>query len=78
MREITFVVTGDEVDGGYTARSHWPDGNRDLFTEGDSRDELVRNIREIIDLTADGEVTKPELIHLHFVHNETTSVMRSQ
>ena len=55
MREITFVVTEDETDGGYSARSHWPDGNRDLFTQGDTRDELLRNIREVVDLTFDGE-----------------------
>jgi predicted RNase H-like HicB family nuclease len=70
MREITFVVTEDEMDGGYTARSHWPDGNRDLFTQGDSRDDLVRNIREVVDLTFDQETAKPDLIHLHFVRDE--------
>jgi predicted RNase H-like HicB family nuclease len=70
MREMTFVVAEDEVDGGYTARSHWPERNRDLFTEADSREELVRNIRQVVDLTFDDEATKPELIHLHFVRDE--------
>ena len=70
MREITFVVTEDETDGGYSARSHWPDGNRDLLTQGDTRDELLRNIREVVDLTFDGENAKPDLIHLHFVRDE--------
>jgi predicted RNase H-like HicB family nuclease len=62
MREIIFVVTEDKIDRGYTARSHWPEGNRDLFTQGDSREELVRNIREVVDLAFDGETAKPELI----------------
>jgi predicted RNase H-like HicB family nuclease len=70
MREITFVVTEDETDGGYTARSHWPDRNRDLFTQGDTREELVRNVREVVDVTFDQEAAKPDLIHLHFVRDE--------
>jgi hypothetical protein len=70
MREITFIVEEDHVDGGYTAHAHWADGNRDLFTEGDTRDELVRNIRQAVDSAfADGE-PKPDLIHLHFVRDE--------
>jgi predicted RNase H-like HicB family nuclease len=70
MREITFVVTEDEIDGGYTARSHWPEGNRDLFTEGDTREELVRNIREVVDLSFEQDAAKPDLIHLHYVRDE--------
>lgn len=70
MREITFIVTEDEIDGGYNARSHWPQGNRDLFTQGDSREELLRNIREAVDVAFDADATKPDLIHLHFVRDE--------
>ena len=70
MREIAFVVTEDEIDGGYTARSHWPDGNRDLFIEGDTREDLLRNVREVLGLTFDGEIEKPDLIHLHYVRDE--------
>jgi predicted RNase H-like HicB family nuclease len=70
MKEITFIITEDQADGGYTAKAHWPHGNRDIFTEGDTREELVRNIREAIDVTFDGEASKPDLIHLHFVRDE--------
>jgi len=70
MREIKFVVTEDEMDGCYAARSHWPDGNRDLLTQGDTREELVRNIREVVDVTFEGDNTKPDLIHLNFVRDE--------
>ena len=70
MREITFVIAEDETDGGYSARAHWPDGNRDIFTEGDTRDELIRNIREAIDATFDDAEEKPGLIHLHYVRDE--------
>ena len=73
MREITFVIAEDQVDGGFTARAHWPDGNRDIFSEGDTRDELIRNIREAVDVSFDDGEEKPELIHLHFVRDEVIS-----
>ena len=70
MREITFIVTEDEVNGGFTARAHWSDGKRDIITEGDTREELLRNIREAIDVSFDEAEPKPDLIHLHFVRDE--------
>jgi predicted RNase H-like HicB family nuclease len=70
MNEITFIITEDQVDGGYNARAHWPDENRDIFTEGDTREELIRNIREAIEVTFDEHEPKPQLIHLHFVRDE--------
>ena len=70
MREIIFIVTEDAVDGGFTAKAHWPDGNRDIFTEADTREQLVDNIREAVDVSFDEHETKPELIHLHVVRDE--------
>jgi predicted RNase H-like HicB family nuclease len=72
-KEITFIVTEDELDGGYVAHAHWTDGNRDLITQGDSREELLRNIREAIDVSFDADEEKPGLIHLHFVRDEIVS-----
>ena len=66
MNEITFIITEDDIDGGYTARAHWPDGNHDIITEGDTRDELLRNIREAIDVSFDEGEPKPGLIHSHW------------
>jgi predicted RNase H-like HicB family nuclease len=74
MKEITFIINEDEVDGGFSAHAHWPDGNRDIFTEADTRDELIRNIREAVDVTFDASEPKPELIHLHFVRDEVIAV----
>jgi len=72
MREITFIIT-EEVDGGYTAKAQCSNGNRHIFTEGDTRDDLIRNIREAIDVSfAEGE-PKPDVIHLHFVRDEVIS-----
>jgi predicted RNase H-like HicB family nuclease len=73
MSEITFIITEDESDGGYNARAHWPIGNRDLFTQGDDRADLIRNIREAVDVSFDEGEEKPKLIHLHFVRDEVIS-----
>lgn len=70
--EITFVVREDDA-GGFTAHSHWPKGNRDLHTEGDTREELLRNIREAIDASFDDKEEKPDLIHLHYVRDEVVA-----
>jgi predicted RNase H-like HicB family nuclease len=69
MREITFVVN-EEADGGFVAQAYWPDGNRNIFTEGDNRDDLIRNIKEAVDVSFDDHEAKPDLIHLHYVRDE--------
>lgn len=70
MNEITFIITEDEIDGGFNARAHWPDGNRDIFTEGDTREELIQNIRKAVKVSFGASEKKPRLIHLHFVRDE--------
>lgn len=70
MNEITFIITEDDIDGGFNARAHWPDGNRDIFSQGDTREELIHNIREAVEATFDESEPKPSLIHLHFVRDE--------
>jgi predicted RNase H-like HicB family nuclease len=69
-KSITFVVTEDKVDGGYVAHGHWPDGNRDIITEGDDREQLITNIRDAIDCSFDENEPRPKLIHLHYVRDE--------
>jgi predicted RNase H-like HicB family nuclease len=69
-KEITFIVEEDEHDGGFVARAHWPDGNRHIFTEGDTRDELIRNVREAVEVSFEDSEPKPDFIHLHFVRDE--------
>jgi predicted RNase H-like HicB family nuclease len=64
MSEITFIVTEDDVDGGYNARAHWPDGNRAIFTQGDTREELIKNIREAVEVSFDKGEPMPDLIRL--------------
>lgn len=71
QQSITFVITEDPIDGGFVARAHWPAGNRETVTQGDDREDLIRNIREALDASFDEAEQKPKLIHLHFVRDET-------
>ena len=69
MTEITFIIEEDPVDGGFVAKAHAAN-NRDIFTEGDSREELIDNIREAIEASFAESEPKPSVIHLHFVRDE--------
>ena len=60
----------DHADGGYVAHAHWPDGNRDIITEGDDREQLIENIRDALDASFDDGEDRPKLIHLHYVRDE--------
>lgn len=70
MREITFIVTEDPMGSGYTASAHWPAGNRDIFTEADTREQLVQSVREAVSAAFDDAEEMPALIHLHYVRDE--------
>lgn len=64
MSEIIFLV--EEADeGGFTARAV----GSSIFTEGDSLEELRRNVREAVECHfEDGQA--PKVIRLHIVHEE--------
>lgn len=70
MSEITFIISEDQTDGGYNAKAQWPNGNRSIFTQGDDREDLLRNIRDAIDCSFDDGEEQPDLIRLQFVHDE--------
>jgi predicted RNase H-like HicB family nuclease len=74
MREITFIIQEDHADGGLTAHAHWPEGNRDIFTEGSTREELIQNIREAVDASFGEHEIRPTLVHLHFVRDEVIAI----
>lgn len=64
MNEIIFLV--EEADeGGYTARAV----NEAIFTEGDSLDDVRRNVREAVECHYD-DGKAPSLIRLHIVREE--------
>ena len=64
--EIIFEVSEDEVDGGYTASAL----GYGIHTEGDSLEDIRRNVKEAVDCYFDDTMPRPKLIRLHFVREE--------
>ena len=64
--EIIFEVSGDEIDGGYSASAL----GFGVHTQGDTLDELRRNVREAVDCYFDDTMERPRLIRLHDVRDE--------
>ena len=64
--EIIFEVSEDELDGGYSASAL----GFGIHTQGDTLDELRRNVREAVDCYFDESMDRPCLIRLHFVRDE--------
>jgi len=64
--EIIFEVSEDELDGGYSASAL----GFGIHTQGDTLDELRRNVREAVDCYFDDTMERPRLIRLHYVRDE--------
>ena len=64
--EIIFEVSEDELDGGYSASAL----GFGIHTEGDTLDELRRNVREAVDCYFDESMERLRLIRLHYVRDE--------
>lgn len=64
--EIIFEVVEDELDGGYSATAL----GFGIHTEGESIEELRRNVREAMECYFDETMDRPNLIRLHFVRDE--------
>ena len=64
--EIIFEVNEDEVDGGYNANAL----SYGIHTQGDSLEEIRRNVKEAVDCYFDDSMKRPKLIRLHFVREE--------
>ena len=61
--KIIFEITEDETDGGYAASAM----GYGIHTQGDSLEEIRRNVREAVDCYFDDTMTKPRIVRLHFV-----------
>ena len=68
--EIIFEVSEDEVDGGYSASAL----GYGIHTQGDSVEDIRRNVREAVDCYFDDTMPRPKLIRLHFVRDEVLVV----
>jgi predicted RNase H-like HicB family nuclease len=64
--EIIFEVSEDELDGGYSASAL----GFGIHTQGDTLDELRRNVREAVNCYFDDSMGRPRLIRLHYVRDE--------
>ncbi len=64
--EIIFEVSEDELDGGWSASAL----GFGIHTEGETLDELRRNVREAVDCYFGDSMDRPRLIRLHYVKEE--------
>ena len=64
--EIIFEVSDDELDGGYSASAL----GFGIHAQGNSMDDLRRNVREAVDCYFDDATDRPRLIRLHYVRDE--------
>lgn len=69
MTELIFMVEEDAT-GGYVARAL----GQNIFTEGETRDELVDNVREAVRCHFERPEDAPKVIRLHYVHDEVVAL----
>ena len=65
MKEIIFIIEEDP-EGGYNAQGL----GYSIFTEGETIEELKKNIKEAIRCHFDKEEDIPRIVRLHFVREE--------
>ena len=66
MSEIIFEVTEDGVNGGYSASAL----DYGIHTQGESDEDICRNVREAVDCYFDATMDRPRLIRLYFLRND--------
>ena len=66
ISEIIFEVSEDETDGGYSASAL----GYGIHTDGETVEELRRNVKEAVECYFDDSMQRPALIRLHFVRDE--------
>ncbi len=64
-KEIIFIIEED-IDGGFTAKAL----GESIFTEGNSFEELKKNIKDALKCHFDNEEEIPKVIRLHKVEEE--------
>ena len=70
LSEIIFEVSEDEADGGYSASAV----GYGIHTEGETVDEVRRNVREAVECYFDDGTARPGRIRLHFVRDEVLTL----
>ena len=72
MTEILFIVREDHE--GYHAKAV----GAGIFTQAATREELVKNVRDAVLCHYDSPEFTPKIAHLHYVHDETIAIARTQ
>ncbi len=67
--ELIFEIR-DAEEGGYCARAL----GHGIFTEGETWDELRRNVLEAVSLHFEESASRPRLVQLHYVKDELIPV----
>ena len=70
VSRITFEVSEDQIDGGYSASAL----EYGIHTQADTLDELRRNIKEAVDCHFDETMQRPKAVCLRFVRDEILSL----
>jgi len=68
MSEIIFIVETSE-EGGYIAKAL----GQSIFTEGETLDELKKNVKDAVKCHFDPEET-PHIVRLHIVRDEVIPI----
>ncbi len=69
MKELIFQIE-DDPDGGFSARAL----GFAIFTQGETWDELVANIREVTEVYFDQPEQMPKVLRLHYVRDEVMAL----
>lgn len=65
VNEIIFLIE-DDPEGGYSARAL----GHSIYTQGESKEELKKNITDAINCHFDRREEIPKVVRLHYVHEE--------
>jgi len=66
VKEIIFLIEEDP-EGGYTAKAL----EHSIFTEGETLEEIKKNIKDALKVHFDNEKDIPRVVRLHIVREET-------
>ncbi len=70
MKELIFEVNEDDCDGGFTASAL----GLGIHTQGDTIEELRRNVCEAVNCYFDEGMDIPNVVRLHFVRDEVLAL----
>ena len=70
ISEIVFEVSQEDSGGGYAASAV----GYGIHTEGDTVEELRRNVKEAVECYFDETMARPASVRLHFVRDEVLAL----